>query len=150
MLTTLRDLTSDGWLLFATRSIRLFAYGGLSVVLVFYLVSLGLTESDVGLLLTVTLLGDTLISLILTTQADRIGRRRMLIVGAALMAAAGLVFGFTARFWLLVIAGTALAIRAYDPQAFSLRSTDSFEHRTAGSGDSARGADGDARHDEDN
>ena len=106
MLTTLRDLTSDGWLLFATRSIRLFAYGGLSVVLVFYLVSLGLTESDVGLLLTVTLLGDTLISLILTTQADRIGRRRMLIVGAALMAAAGLVFGFTARFWLLVIAGT--------------------------------------------
>ena len=97
--------TSDGWLLFATRSIRLFAYGGLSVVLVFYLVSLGLTESDVGLL-TVTLLGDTLISLILTTQADRIGRRRMLIVGAALMAAAGLVFGFTARFWLLVIAGT--------------------------------------------
>ena len=105
MLTTLRDLTSDGWLLFATRSIRLFAYGGLSVVLVFYLVSLGLTESDVGLLLTVTLLGDTLISLILTTQADRIGRRRMLIVGA-LMAAAGLVFGFTARFWLPVIAGT--------------------------------------------
>src|SRR4029434_11052245 len=103
---TLRDLTSDGWLLFATRSIRLFAYGALSVVLVLYLVSLGLTESDVGLLLTATLLGDTLISLILTTQADRIGRRRMLIVGAALMAGAGLVFGFTTRFWLLMIAGT--------------------------------------------
>ena len=106
MLTTLRDLTSDGWLLFATRSIRLFAYGGLSVVLVFYLVSLGLTESDVGLLLTATLLGDTLISLILTTQADRIGRRRMLVVGAALMTAAGLMFGFTMRFWLLLAAGT--------------------------------------------
>jgi predicted MFS family arabinose efflux permease len=103
---TLRDLTSDGWLLFATRSIRLFAYGGLSVVLVLYLVSLGLTESDVGLVLTATLLGDTLISLYLTTQADRIGRRRMLIVGAALMAAAGLVFGFTTRFWVLVVAGT--------------------------------------------
>ena len=103
---TLRDLTSDGWLLFATRSIRLFAYGGLSVVLVLYLVSLGLTESNVGLLLTSTLLGDTLISLYLTTQADRIGRRRMLIVGAVLMAAAGLVFGFTTRFWLLVVAGT--------------------------------------------
>jgi predicted MFS family arabinose efflux permease len=106
MPVTLRDLTSDGWLLFATRSIRLFAYGGLSVVLVLYLVSLGLTESTVGLLLTATLLGDTLISLYLTTQADRIGRRRMLIVGAVLMAAAGLVFGFTTRFWLLVLAGT--------------------------------------------
>ena len=101
----LADLTSDGWLLFATRSIRLFAYGGLSVVLVLYLVSVGLTESDVGLLLTLTLLGDTLISLYLTTQADRIGRRRMLIVGAALMTGAGLVFAFTARFWLLVVAG---------------------------------------------
>jgi predicted MFS family arabinose efflux permease len=106
MPATLRDLTSDGWLLFATRSIRLFAYGGLSVVLVLYLVSLGLTEATVGLLLTATLLGDTLISLYLTTQADRIGRRRMLIVGAVLMAAAGLVFGFTTRFWLLVLAGT--------------------------------------------
>jgi len=106
MSATLRDLTSDGWLLFATRSIRLFAYGGLSVVLVLYLVSLGLTESNVGLLLTSTLLGDTLISLYLTTQADRIGRRRMLIVGAVLMVAAGLVFGFTTRLWVLVVAGT--------------------------------------------
>ena len=106
MATALRVLNSDGWLLFATRSIRLFAYGGLSVVLVLYLVSLGLSESGVGLLLTATLLGDTLISLYLTTQADRIGRRHMLIIGAALMAGAGIVFGFTARFWLLVIAGT--------------------------------------------
>ena len=106
MSATLRDLTSDGWLLFATRSIRLFAYGGLSVVLVLYLVSLGLTESNVGLLLTSTLLGDTLISLYLTTQADRMGRRRMLIVGAVLMVAAGLVFGFTTRLWVLVVAGT--------------------------------------------
>ena len=89
-------LTSDGWLLFATRSIRLFAYGGLSVVLVLYLVSLGLSEADIGLLLSATLIGDTLISLYLTTQADRIGRRRILIIGAALMTAAGLVFGFTA------------------------------------------------------
>ena len=102
----LRDLTPDGWLLFATRSIRLFAYGGLSIVLVLYLVSLGLTESEVGLLLTGVLLGDTVVSLFLTTQADRIGRRRMLIIGAALMVAAGLVFGFTAQFWLLLIAGT--------------------------------------------
>jgi predicted MFS family arabinose efflux permease len=69
-------------------------------------VSLGLTESNVGLLLTSTLLGDTLISLYLTTQADRIGRRRMLIVGAVLMVAAGLVFGFTTRLWVLVVAGT--------------------------------------------
>jgi MFS family permease len=106
MLALLRSLTPDGRLLFATRFVRLFAYGGLSVVLVLYLVGVGLTESDVGVLLTATLLGDTLISLGLTTQADRIGRRRMLMIGAALMAGAGFVFGFSIRFWLLVAAGT--------------------------------------------
>src|SRR5205823_12013274 len=102
----LQRLTRDGWLLFATRFIRLFAYGALSVVLVLYLVGLGLSESETGLLLTSTLLGDTLVSLYLTTQADRIGRRRMLIVGAGLMGAAGVAFAFTNRMWLLVVAGT--------------------------------------------
>jgi len=102
----LRDLSSDAWLLFATRFIRLFAYGALSVVLVLYLVGLGLSSSDTGLLLTATLLGDTLVSLYLTTQADRIGRRRMLIAGAALMAAAGIAFAFARQMWLLVVAGT--------------------------------------------
>src|SRR6266567_5952443 len=101
-----RVLTRDGYLLFFTRFIRLFAYGSLSVVLVFYLVGLGLSASQTGLLLTLTLVGDTLVSLYLTTRADRIGRRRMLILGAALMAAAGLVFASTSRLWLLILAGT--------------------------------------------
>lgn len=105
-MSALASLDRDGWLLFATRSVRLFAYGGLSVVLVLYLVGLGLSDSDTGLLLSATLLGDTLVSLYLTTQADRIGRRRMLMIGAALMAAAGLAFAFTHQMWLLVVAGT--------------------------------------------
>src|SRR3954454_25167899 len=102
----LRALDNDGRLLFATRFVRLFAYGALSVVLVLYLVGLGLTEADTGVLLTATLLGDTLVSLYLTTQADRIGRRRLLMVGTALMVAAGLAFAFTRELWLLVVAGT--------------------------------------------
>src|ERR1700675_2702080 len=112
MLTTdsmpnaLRTLTRDGWLLFLTRFVRLFAYGSLSVVLVFYLIGLGLSDSQTGLLLTLTLVGDTVVSLYLTTRADRIGRRRMLIVGAILMAAAGLAFAFTHNFLLLIFAGT--------------------------------------------
>jgi MFS family permease len=102
----LRILTRDGYLLFITRFLRLFAYGSLSVVLVFYLIGLGLSESQTGLLLTLTLVGDTVISLYLTTRADRIGRRRMLIVGAILMAAAGLAFACTKNLVLLIIAGT--------------------------------------------
>src|SRR5712672_3173980 len=102
----LRTLTRDGRLLFFTRFIRLFAYGSLSVVLVFYLISLGLNPSQTGLLLTLTLVGDTVISLYLTTRADRIGRRRMLIVGSILMAAAGIAFACTSSLLLLIIAGT--------------------------------------------
>ena len=101
-----RVLTRDGYLLFLTRFMRLFAYGSLSVVLVFYLIGLGLNASQTGLLLTLTLVGDTVISLYLTTRADRIGRRRMLILGAVLMAAAGLAFAFTSNLLLLIFAGT--------------------------------------------
>src|SRR5258706_2602434 len=104
--TALRTLTRDGWLLFLTRFVRLFAYGSLSVVLVFYLISLGLSESQTGMLLTLTLVGDTVVSLFLTTRADRIGRRRMLIVGALLMAGAGLAFASTKDFLFLTIAAT--------------------------------------------
>ena len=102
----LKRLTRDAWLLFATRFTRLFAYGSLSVVLVFYLIGLGLSASQTGLLLTLTLAGDTVVSLFLTTRADRIGRRRMLIVGAVLMAGAGIAFASTRNLWLLLLAGT--------------------------------------------
>jgi MFS family permease len=102
----LKLLTRDAYLLFLARFVRLFAYGSLSVVLVFYLIGLGLRESQVGILLTLTLLGDTVISLYLTTRADRVGRRRMLIVGAILMAAAGLAFACTHNLEFLIIAGT--------------------------------------------
>jgi len=101
-----RVLTRDGYLLFLTRFMRLFAYGSLSVVLVFYLIGLGLNASQTGLLLTLTLVGDTVISLYLTTRADRIGRRRMLIVGSILMASAGVAFACTSNLLLLIIAGT--------------------------------------------
>lgn len=106
MPVALRTLTSDGWLLFVTRFVRLFAYGSLSVILVFYLVGLGLTESQVGLVLTLTLAGDVVVSLYLTTRADLIGRRRMLIVGSILMAAAGLAFASTSNLFFLILAGT--------------------------------------------
>jgi MFS family permease len=97
---------ADVTTLFATRSLRLFAYGALSVVLVLHLAAVGLTPARVGLLLTLTLLGDTAVSLVVTTRADRLGRRRMLALGAALMAGAGLLFAATGDFWLLLLGAT--------------------------------------------
>jgi MFS family permease len=99
-------LTTDGWLLFATRSARLFAYGMLSVILFFYLREVGLRDGQIGLLLTLTLVGDIVISLWLTTTADRLGRRRMLMVGGLLMIFAAVLFALTDNFWLLLLAAT--------------------------------------------
>lgn len=99
-------LGRDGRLLFATRAARMFAYGFLSVVLVLYLAGLGFSEGRIGLLLTLTLAGDTLISLWITLHADRLGRRRMLILGAALMVAAGVPFALSGHFLVLLAAAT--------------------------------------------
>lgn len=98
----MRDLT----LLFVARCVRLFAYGTLAVVLALYLTARGLTSTQIGLLFALTMAGDTLISLFLTTRADRFGRRKTLMVGAVLMLLSSVVFAFTGEFWWLVLAST--------------------------------------------
>ncbi len=98
--------------LFTTRFVRLFAYGFLSVILAFHLASVGLDEKEIGLLFTFTLLGDAVVSLWMTTSADRVSRRRMLILGAALMAASGFVFALTSN---IVLLGAAAIIGVISP-----------------------------------
>ena len=95
----------------------MFAYGFLSVVLVLYLAEIGLSETVIGVLLSLTLLGDTAISLWITTIADRIGRRRMLIVGALLMPFAGAIFAFTNNVALLI---TAAIIGVISPSGYEV------------------------------
>ncbi len=91
-------------LLFTTRIVRLFCYGFLSVVLALYLSQAGLADWQIGLLFTLTLAGDAGVSLLLTTTADRAGRRRTLVIGALLMVGAGLVFIVTRNPVLLMVA----------------------------------------------
>jgi len=97
-------MSRDVDLLFSARSIRLFAYGALSVVLALYLHEVGLNGTTIGLLFTLTLAGDAGISLWITTTADRIGRKKMLLLGAGLMVLAGVVFSLTGNIVLLMIA----------------------------------------------
>src|SRR5215211_2977165 len=98
------DARRDIVLLFTTRFARMFAYGLVSIVLALYLTGIGFDEKAAGLLFSLTLAGDILISLWMTTRADRIGRRKMLIAGAVLMTFAGLVFVSTDFFPLLMLA----------------------------------------------
>jgi MFS family permease len=94
----------DVGLLFATRILRIFAYGFVSVTLALYLHALGFGERTVGLLFSLALLGDIVISLGITTSADRLGRRRMLVVGAGLIALAGGVLSSTQSLALIAVA----------------------------------------------
>jgi MFS family permease len=91
-------------LLFSTRIIRLFCYGFLSVILALYLAETGFDEKQIGLLFSLTLLGDAGISLWLTTHADRLGRKKTLLIGALLMVGAGGVFVVTHNIVLLMAA----------------------------------------------
>ncbi|HET7180856.1 MAG TPA: MFS transporter, partial [Candidatus Limnocylindrales bacterium] len=99
-------MSRDAQLLFLARAVRMSGYGALGLILVLYLGAAGLDAGQIGLLLTLTLVGDTLISLYLTTHADRIGRRRTLAIGALLMAGAGLVFAGSTGFVVLLLAAT--------------------------------------------
>ncbi|KAJ3247655.1 hypothetical protein HDU77_008515 [Chytriomyces hyalinus] len=83
-------LDRDASSLFLTRSIRLFAYGLIGVLLVLFLKLLGVSDGVVGAILTLTLIGDALVSLFVTRNADRYGRRLMLVGGSLLMALAGI------------------------------------------------------------
>jgi MFS family permease len=105
-MSTRPALAPDVSLLFVTRTLRLFAYGFASLILVLYLSEVGLDLDRIGLLLTMTLVGDTLLSLWITTAADRVGRKRMLLAGAGLMILGGAVFAATGDFYVLLLAAT--------------------------------------------
>jgi MFS family permease len=100
---------TDVRLLFATRIIRLFAYGFVSVVLALYLAQAGFGTGQIGLIFSLALAGDAVITLWLTTSADRVGRKRILITGALLMILAGLAFTF-ARNWLVLAMAAIIGV----------------------------------------
>ncbi len=106
------QLTRDGWLLLASKGTRNFGYGFLSVILGLYLDEVGFTPIEVGFILTATLIGSAMLTGIVTARADRLGRRRMLMVSSALMALSGVIFAVAHTPWLLVVAALTGTISA--------------------------------------
>lgn len=94
----------DTKLMCLQRFVRLFAYGASFLILVHFLASLGIPDGEIGLFMTLTLLGDAAISLVLTLLTDKLGRRRVLAFGAASMVVSGAVFALSSNYWVLVIA----------------------------------------------
>jgi len=103
-LFSILESSRDTKLLCAQRFVRLFAYGASTLILAIYLSALDISDARIGLFMTLTLLGDVVISFGLTLFADGLGRRRILVVGAALMTASGVVFALVGNYWILVAA----------------------------------------------
>ncbi len=96
-------LSKDGKLLLAARTLRTFAYGFLSVILAIYLKLVGFEDFYIGLILTTTLINSVIFTLIASFYADRIGRRKILIVYAALMSLSGAIFFVTTNYIALIV-----------------------------------------------
>lgn len=93
-------------LLFVSKSVRLFGFGFLAVMLVTFLATLNFTATQIGLLFSMTLIGDAAISLFITSNADRVGRRKMLLIGAVLSLTTSAIFCAVKSYWLLMLAAT--------------------------------------------
>jgi MFS family permease len=87
------------------RSLRGFADGFASVLLARYLVELGFSGLQVGVLVTATLLGSAVLTLVAGLRLTRFGARSVLLWACAVMAATGLGFGTIRWFWPLVVVG---------------------------------------------
>jgi predicted MFS family arabinose efflux permease len=103
-LVSLWSSTVDTKLLCIQRFVRLFAYGGSTLILVAYFAELNISKTKSGLFMTLTLVGDTLISFLLTLFADGLGRKAILALGAILMALSGAVFALSSNYWVLLLA----------------------------------------------
>lgn len=91
--------------LLVTRALRGFADGVVSVALAGYLSELGYSPSQIGAVVTSTLLGSAALSLVAGFVGDRFDQRRLLLGASLLMAATGLGFAGVTAFWpLLVVA----------------------------------------------
>lgn len=89
--------------LLAAQGVRALAYGFGAVLLGASLASEGLSSPEVGVLLTAVVGGMAVMSIVVGSVGDRLGRRRtyaLLFIG---LAGSGLTFALTTRLWVLIL-----------------------------------------------
>jgi MFS family permease len=103
-LSTMKSAGKDVYIIILARYLRLVAFGAIALILAVYFEELGFSDAQIGLFMTLTLLGDVVVSLLLTSVADSLGRRLTLFLGAAAMAVSGAVFALTNNYVALLLA----------------------------------------------
>ncbi len=95
--------STDSTRLIATRALRGIGDGVVSVLLPSYLTAIGLSATQIGVIVFATLFGSALVTLWAGFATRRIGTRRMFLGAAALMVATGLGFIYARSFWALAV-----------------------------------------------
>ncbi|MGI0073681.1 MAG: MFS transporter [Nitrosotalea sp.] len=101
---SLEWISRDGKLILSARIVRTFSYGFLSVILAIYLQLIGFNEILIGFVLTATLVNSVIFNIVSSAYADKIGRRKFLILYAVLMIISAVIFFLTSNYVALIIA----------------------------------------------
>ncbi|KIW88868.1 uncharacterized protein Z519_10352 [Cladophialophora bantiana CBS 173.52] len=101
-IVSIHETGRNAWLIILARSCRMFAYGTNSLILAIFFSALNYSDHQIGIFMTLTLLGDVFLGTFLTLIADRVGRRRVLMAGSVLMILSGCVFAVFENFWILL------------------------------------------------
>src|SRR6266566_8251205 len=99
-----RERRGDARLILVMRGLRSLAYGLLAVILGVWLSGEGFSPAAIGVLITVSLVGDMAGTYVIGLVADSWGRRRTLALLSLLMAATGVVFGLVTSYPVLLVA----------------------------------------------
>lgn len=97
--------------------LRSFAYGYLAVVLALYLARLGYDDVAIGLVLSAALAGSAVMTVLWAALADRLGRRRTLVIMSTLMISGGLLFAAATSLPVLLLAAFTGTISATSSEA---------------------------------
>ncbi|MDG4893428.1 MFS transporter [Mesorhizobium sp. WSM4976] len=111
--------------LFAARALRDFGDGFVAVLLPVYLLALGFTPLQVGVIATASLLGSALLTIGVGFLGARHDRRQLLLAGAGLMIATGVAFAVVHDYALLLVVALAGTI---NPSAGSVSVFVPLEH----------------------
>jgi MFS family permease len=88
---------------FLARAIRDFGDGFIAILLPVYLLELGLSAFDVGVIATLALLGSALLTLAVGVLGARHDHRRLLLAASALMVATGLAYAAASEYAVLLL-----------------------------------------------
>src|SRR2546423_4759340 len=99
-----RDLHGDARRILVMRGLRSMAYGLLAVILGVVLAGEGFSPVAIGILITVSLVGDMVGTYVIGLVTDTWGRRRTLALLSLLMAGTGLIFGLVTSYPVLLVA----------------------------------------------